>query len=304
MRNSFMDVVMEEAALNEDVFIITGDAGLGVFDDFRVNFPDRFLNLGVAEQNATGFAAGLALSGLRVFVYNIIPFLLYRPFEQVRNAICYQDLPVTLVGIGSGLSYAPAGMSHYALEDVALARTLPNLGVLAPCDPAEAVACARYALTSRGPLYVRLAKRGEPVVNTAPEIDVDRPQILEEGRGVGLLFYGSVAPEVLGAAALLRARGLAPRVVSLPRLAPFDSGAVAGALKGLDRVVTVEDHFTEGGLGTLMSVLKARTGAPWSLSCLGVPDRFVHEVGSTGYLREKFGLSPDAIAAAAVGAGG
>src|SRR5690242_9623991 len=129
MRNAFIDTILASCGQRDDIFIISGDAGLGVFDNFKEKFPGRFLNLGAAEQNTISFAAGLALTGFKVVVYNIIPFVLYRCYEQVRNDICYQDLPIILAGIGSGLTYSPQGMTHYSIEDLGIARTLPNLTV-------------------------------------------------------------------------------------------------------------------------------------------------------------------------------
>jgi len=175
MRNAFVDTIIEASLQRDDVFIISGDAGLGVFDDFQKQCPDRFLNLGIAEQNMIGWAAGMALAGFRVYVYNIVPFVLYRCFEQVRNDICYQKLPVTLIGIGSGLTYSPMGMTHYSLEDLAIARSLPNLRVFSPADPTEAESAARLTLTGGSPNYVRLAKRGEPRIHLDGPPDVTKP---------------------------------------------------------------------------------------------------------------------------------
>ena len=130
MRNSVIERITKEAEKRKDVFLITGDAGFGVLDNYKKLFPENFLNLGVAEQNMIGIASGLGLIGFKVFVYNIVPFLLYRCYEQVRNDICYQNVPVTLIGIGSGVTYSPQGVTHYSVEDIALARTLPNLVIL------------------------------------------------------------------------------------------------------------------------------------------------------------------------------
>src|SRR5271157_1317344 len=165
MRNTFIDTVVEASRERKDIFIISGDAGLGVFDDFKDTHSDRFLNLGIAEQDMASFSAGLSITGFKVFMYNIIPFLLYRCYEQVRNDICYQALPVVLVGIGSGVTYAPMGMTHYSVEDLGIAQTLPNLKVFSPSDPIEAKLAADYSLGSESPVYVRLAKRGEPNIH-------------------------------------------------------------------------------------------------------------------------------------------
>ena len=181
MRNTFINAVIGSFQSRQDIFIISGDAGLGVFDDFKHAHPDKFLNLGVAEQNMAGFSAGLAMSGYKVFTYNIIPFVLYRCYEQIRNDICYQELPVVLVGIGSGVTYAPQGMTHYSVEDIGVAKTLPNLAIISPCDPVEAQLAAQYALDSKMPVYIRLAKRGEPVLHQNTDFDLRRPMVLRDG---------------------------------------------------------------------------------------------------------------------------
>jgi transketolase len=175
VRNTFIDTVIDACRNRDDIFILSGDAGLGVFDSFKDEFPDRFRNMGVAEQNTISFAAGLAMTGCRVVVYNIIPFLLYRCYEQVRNDICCQKLPVVLAGIGSGITYAPQGMSHYSIEDIGLVQTLPDLVAISPMDPAEARAAARYALDSSHPVYVRLAKNNEPSFHKSSDMDITLP---------------------------------------------------------------------------------------------------------------------------------
>src|SRR3990172_3545592 len=181
MRNTLINTIIDACKKREDVFVISGDAGLGVFDEFKEAYKNRFLNLGIAEQNMASFAAGLAMSDFKVYIYNIIPFLLYRCYEQVRNDICYQELPVTLVGIGSGITYAPQGMTHYSVEDLGIAQTLPNLTVISPIDPIEAKLAARYSLSSESPVYVRLAKRGEPNIHKNENIDITEPQLIEDG---------------------------------------------------------------------------------------------------------------------------
>ncbi|ODS30339.1 MAG: transketolase pyridine binding subunit [Candidatus Scalindua rubra] len=146
MRNTVINKITEYAEEDKNVFFVSGDAGYGVLDEYKKCFPNRYLNLGVAEQNMISFSAGLGLAGYNVFIYNIVPFVLYRCYEQVRNDICYQRLPVTLIGIGSGVTYAPQGITHYGVEDVSIARTLPNLVILSPSDPIEAEKMCRICV--------------------------------------------------------------------------------------------------------------------------------------------------------------
>lgn len=291
MRNAFIDTIIAACKSRDDIFILSGDAGLGVFDRFKEEYPDRFRNMGVAEQNTISFAAGLALTGYKVFIYNIIPFVLYRCYEQIRNDICYQELPVTLVGIGSGITYAPQGMSHYSIEDIGLVQTLPNLVAISPMDPVEAKSAARYALHCDKPVYVRLAKRGEPSFHQENLLDITAPQIIREGAGTAIVFHGSISLEVMAAYAVLREKERAPLVISVPTLQPLDTAALLSILSGVRHVVCVEEHFTNCGLGSMLLRLKAEQSPSWKLSVLGIPPHFIHKISDCHGLRAEYGIS-------------
>ena len=297
MRNTFINTIIGACKTNPDVFIISGDAGLGVFDDFQNEYRDRFLNLGVAEQNMVSFAAGLSMAGFKVYLYNIIPFVLYRCYEQVRNDICYQELPVTLVGIGSGVTYAPQGMTHYSVEDLGMAQTLPNLKVFSPIDPIEARLAARYSLSSRSPVYVRLAKRGEPNIHKNEDFDITEPQVIEDGEDVAILFHGSIGLEVLKARGLLAGDGVFPRLISVPLVMPVNIEKLLPLLKGVKCVVTVEEHFLNSGFGSALSREYVKMRPDWKLFTLGITDGFIHVIKDSDSMREHFGISAVRIAA-------
>ena len=296
MRNSFVNTILDACKERDDIFILSGDAGLGVFDQFKEERPDRFLNMGVAEQNTIGFAAGLAMTGYKVLVYNIIPFLLYRCYEQVRNDICYQKLPVVLVGVGSGVTYAPMGMTHYSIEDIGLARTLPNMTVISPCDPIEARLAARYALASANPLYVRLAKRGEPDVHTADNFDVLKPQVMIKGNKVAIVSHGSMMEEALSACKALNDEGIRPLLISLPTVQPLDMDTLVTLLDNIVTVIVVEEHFASCGLASIMTNIVRDRMLPFRIVAMGFPDEFVHAVNNTAGLRKKYGINAECIA--------
>jgi transketolase len=300
MRNTFINTIIDECRRRDDIFIISGDAGLGVFDEFQVEFPDRFLNMGVAEQNMISFAAGLALTGYKVVLYNIIPFLMYRCYEQVRNDICYQELPIILVGIGSGVTYAPMGMTHYSIEDIGVAQTMSNLTVISPIDPVEAKLAARHALDSQVPVYVRLAKRGEPDIHQHADFEITRPQTLKAGEKVALLCHGSITEEVLKAHALLASQGAHPMVVSVPVVQPLDREALLQLFAGLETVVCVEEHYANSGLGSILSNLITENGLGCRLIKMGIPSGFIHEVQDTQGMRKMFGIDAESIAATTI----
>lgn len=296
MRNSFIDTILDVCKTRKDIFILSGDAGLGLFDNFKEEFPDRFRNMGAAEQNTISFAAGLAMTGYKVVVYNIIPFLLYRCYEQVRNDICYQGLPVVFAGIGSGITYAPQGMSHYSVEDIGLVLTLPDLIAISPMDPAEARAAACYALDCDKPVYVRLAKNGEPCFNHQDVIDIVEPQIIREGMGTAILFHGSIANEVMAAYEILKEKGYEPLIVSVPTVQPLDVRSLLEILFKVKHVVCVEEHYVNCGLGSMLCRMKAETLAGWELTNIGIPHQYIHEVRKTAGMRDSLGISAEHIA--------
>lgn len=290
-----MNTILAACDLRKDIFVVSGDAGLGILDEFKERLPDRFLNLGIAEQNMASFAAGLCLTGYKVYVYNIIPFLLFRCYEQVRNDICYQELPVVLVGTGSGITYAPQGVTHYSVEDLGVCRTLPNLAVISPADPIEAEAAARYSLEADGPVYVRLAKSGETHLFADIHMDITQPRLVREGSDVAILFHGSIAGEVLAAAENLAANGISLKLISVPMVQPLNQKALMPMLEGMRHVVVVEEHFEDSGLGSRLLKIYTETDPPWKLHTKGIPDHFIHDVYDQENLRTQFQICARAI---------
>lgn len=296
MRNIFINTILDEAKKNKKLFIVSGDAGLGVFDNYKEDCSDQFLNLGVAEQNAASFCAGMALTGHKVYLYNIIPFLLYRCYEQVRNDICYQELPVVLVGIGSGITYAPQGMTHYSIEDIGLAQTLPNLTVFSPIDPIEAKAAAEYSLISKTPVYVRLPKRGEPCFHQKAVKDITLPQVISEGREIALLFHGSIGIEVMEAKRKLEKKKIDPLLISVPMVQPLPFIKLNNLLKNVKQVVCIEEHYSDCGLSSILTREYLKHLPKWKLHSLGIHSHFIHTILKTEAMRHSFGISSQAIA--------
>ncbi len=290
MRNTFIDTVIDACNTRDDVMILSGDAGLGVFDEFKITHPDKFLNLGVAEQNMTSFAAGLSITGSKVYTYNIIPFTLYRCYEQVRNDICYQNLPVVMVGTGSGVTYAPQGMTHYAIEDIGLARTLPNLTILSPMDPLEAELAARFSLNADNPVYVRLPKKGEPHIHEKGDFDITVPQKVREGGEIAILFHGSISTEVMEAYNNLVNENIHPMLVSIPMLQPLNHEALFETIKDMKHVISIEEHYENSGLGNILEGLCSKHKPSWNLKTMGIPFHFVHEIKNQQGMREHFGI--------------
>ncbi|MGA1870299.1 MAG: transketolase family protein [bacterium] len=296
MRNTFINTVIQLSKERDETFFISGDAGLGVFCEFKDEYPQRFINLGVAEQNAISFAAGMALVGFKVYYYNIIPFVLYRCYEQVRNDICYQKLPVVLVGIGSGVTYAPQGMTHYSIEDIGIAQTLPNLTVFSPIDPIEAELAAHYSLEADTPVYVRLAKRGEPNIHSSRDFDITEPQVLKEGEGSALIFHGSISEEVMRAYELLVKEDMYPTLISIPMLQPLHRNKLLGHLENIRTVICVEEHYKICGLGSIVSRLLGHTSPHVEVVSMGIENNYIHEIKNTQGMRDFYHISAKDIA--------
>lgn len=289
MRNSVAKKVYEYCQSNKRGFLITGDAGFGVWDEFKRELPSQYLNPGINEQATIGLAAGMALSGHKVFLYNIIPFALYRCYEQVRNDICYQDLPIVIIGIGSGITYAPAGMTHYAVEDIALARTMPNLAIFSPSDPVQSRKAIEYAITASTPVYIRISKAGEPVL-FGEQIDITKLNYIKQEGDVAILFHGSISDEVIAAAEILEKEGIKTALISSAKLNIDDFIEYETIFNRYIKVFAVEEHFENGGLG---SVLQEAGFNPVKIA---IKNHFLHDIGNAKFLRALYGIDGSGIA--------
>ena len=300
MRNAFADELTKLAGEDERVVLLSGDIGNRLFDRYREQTPERFFNCGVAEQNMMGMAAGLAMCGLRPVVYTITPFVTTRCLEQIRVDVCYHDLPVTIVGVGAGLSYASLGVTHHANEDIAFLRALPGMSVVCPADAHEVRAGLRAAVAHGGPVYMRMGKKNEPLIHEGVPGDfgIGRAITVREGSDVTLLAAGTIMPTVLEAGDLLAAEGVSARVVSFHTVKPLDEELLAEAFGTHKVVATVEEHSLIGGFGSAVAEwLADRPHRPAAqLLRVGVGDWYLHEAGGQGYARERYGLTAENIA--------
>lgn len=295
MRTAFIENFMTLAADNPRLFLITGDLGFSVLEPFAETYPDRFLNAGVAEQNMTGLAAGLASEGYHVFTYSIANFPTLRCLEQIRNDVCYHKLPVTVVAVGAGMAYGNLGYSHHGLQDIAALRSLPGMEIWSPADPGETANALRWVTDNPGPSYLRLGKAGEPPLHTA---DWQEEQLLTirqgERNGIALVATGSQLKEVLQAAESLQAEGIAVSVFSAPRLVPPNPGQYLAPLADYKEIHSYEEHSPVGGLGSLLAETFSGTV---KVVRHGVGAEYISEVGSQDYLRKKAGLDSASIVA-------
>jgi len=300
MRDAFFAELAAAAARDERIWALTGDLGIGLFDEFERVAPGRHLNVGIAEQNLVGVAAGLAYAGKTPIAYSIAPFLTSRPHDQVRVDVALARANVKLVGVGGGVAYGTLGPTHHAIEDLALMRALPNMTVLTPADPSETRAATRATLEHDGPVYLRLGKNGEPAA--LPEgtaFEIGRVVRVREVGDVAIISCGPMLTEALGAADLLAAGGVDAGVVHMGTIKPLDVEGVVEACAGRRTVVTVEEHTVLGGLGSAVAETLAEAGCGIPLRRIGMPDCFAHAVGSRDHLIRHYGLDAPAIAAAA-----
>ncbi len=298
MRSAFIRALTEAAEQDDRIFLVTADTGFHALDEFRARFPARFLNAGISEAAMIGVAAGLALEGFQVFAYGIAPFVTLRCLEQIRVDLCFQGLPVRVVGVGAGLTYGPEGATHHAVDDVGVLSALPGMAVVCPGDPAETEALTRACLQWPGPVYLRLGKSGEPLVHTGPAgVVIGRGTRLRAGTGVAVLASGTLLPAAAGAVERLVARGLDPEWWSLHTIKPFDAEAVADVASRCGLLVTVEEHGPHGGLASRVAEVIAERGSGARLLRFSTRDEFVRRAGGREALRAGHGLTADAIAA-------
>ena len=296
MRNAFAQEVTALAAMDERVVLLSGDIGNRLFDNLKKVAQSRFFNCGVAEANMTGVASGLAKLGFRPITYTITPFATTRCLEQIRNDICYQNLPVIIAGTGSGLSYAELGPTHHSCEDIAILRSLPNISVVCPCDPIEVRCALRAALQHDGPVYLRLGKKGEPDLHqSTPDFKIGRSITMRHGSDVCLLSTGSTMEVALSSADRLAQKNISVRVESVHTVKPLDTVLLTSLAKHYDLIVTIEEHSLIGGLGSAVAEWMADQGCTIRLLRFGTADQFLETVGSQNYARSVYGLDCDHV---------
>lgn len=297
MRNAFASEITAMAKEDDRIVLLSGDIGNRLFNVFKNECAGRFFNCGVAEANMTSMAAGMALCGLRPVTYTITPFNTARCYEQIRIDVCYHNVPVTIVGVGSGLSYSSLGATHHSCEDIAIMRVLPNMTVICPGDAVEVRMALRAALKHDGPVYLRLGKKNEPVVHeTPPDFVIGKGIIVRAGRDVCILSTGNMLPIAVQSALELEGKGVSTQVVSMHTVKPLDDELLEKAFNKFEMVVTLEEHSLVGGLGASVAEWLTHYHDPKAVFCrFGTPDAFLHRCGDQENARRILGLTPENI---------
>lgn len=296
MREAFVRALSELAAEDERIMLVNGDLGFGVLTDFIERFPQHYVNAGVAEQNMTAVACGMALTGARAYTYSIGNFPTLRCLEQLRNDVCYHRSDVTVVAVGGGFSYGQLGVSHFATEDLAAMRSLPGMTVVAPSDPWQAYELTRQLYARGGPAYLRIDKGTAGL----PEGDVELGKVrqVRDGDDAVIFSTGGILGEALSAADALGTEGISVRVIDVHTIKPLDVDGICAAIRDCGHVITLEEHVVSGGLGSAVAEVCAEARLPLkSFKRLGLGDVFPDIVGDQSFLRARYGLDASSIAA-------
>ena len=299
MRDTFSFTLHEVAKIVPDVFIIVADISPAAsMEPFRKEFPERFHNVGVSEQSMISLCSGLALRGCNPFAYTIAPFAIYRPFEHIRVELCYQNLPVTVVGVGSGVSYSVAGATHNAIEDIGVMSALPNMSIIAPCDPEELKpaiwACAKH----QGPVYLRLGKAGEPnLTKDAPEpFEFKKIRKIKEGTGTAIIGYGPILSMAFEAAEYYKKKtGAETAIFSAHTIKPLDTDRIKSLLKEYNRIIVLEECTPQGSLASKVKEIAWDEQANCIIRSLSLQDEFIKCYGTRVELLGAHGITLDSL---------
>lgn len=297
MRTAFIKALVELAKTDQRILLLTGDLGYLVIEPFVELFPDRFINVGVAEQNMVGIATGLADAGFIPFVYSIAPFAALRPFEFIRNGPVYHQLPVRIVGVGQGVEYGYNGNSHFGVDDIGVLRTQPGLTIIAPADDIQTKNAVEKTHNLAGPVYFRLSKDSFEIPELSRNFELGQTQQIGNGKDVLLVSSGAISREALRAAALLEQQGFTTTILIIASIAPAPISELVEALSSFEYVFTLESHYIIGGIGSLIAEIVAEHRLDVQVVRLGFESVLNNSLGSAAFLQDAHGLSPEKIAA-------
>ncbi len=294
-RKAITNTLLSEGKKNKNIFVVTSDArGSVTLDEFANELPEQFVEVGIAEQNAVGVGAGLALAGKNVFVCGPACFYSARSLEQVKVDVAYSKTNVKIIGVSGGVSYGALGSTHHSLHDVAVMRTFPGLNVYLPCDRFQSEFLAKYLCENEESSYVRVGRNAVPDVYDENEVfEPGKAKVIKEGKDIAIIAAGETVYHALQASKKLEAEGATVTVIDVFSLKPFDEETVLNAIKNIDKVLTVEEHSIYGGLGSIVAELTAQN-SPKKLKILGIPnENTVH--GKPLEIFNYYGLDADGI---------
>lgn len=302
MRTAFVNKLMELAEKDERIVLLTGDMGFPMFDKFKELYPERYYNMGIAEQNMIGVAAGLAMRGKKPYIYSIIPFLIMRSYEQVRVDVCYHNLDIKFIGSGGGIAYGPAGATHHSIEDISLMRGLPNMQIIAPGDPFEARNAVEKSYYNNSPTYIRLSKNNEPVLHKNlddKEFEIGKSICMKKGENIAIIATSNMLNQALEVSNELDNLGIKNSLYSFHTIKPIDKETLDKIFKNYKYIVTMEEHNIIGGLyGAVMEEYGKGIISDYSIEKvlpIAINDKFSHHVGDQNNIRKYFGIDKDNV---------
>jgi transketolase len=302
LRDGVVDTLTRLADEGRDIVVMVADStSTSKIGAFQKKYPERVINVGIAEQNMVGMAAGMALGGRTVFTANAAPFLVARANEQVKNDVCYSGTNVKMIGLNAGVTYGPLASTHHAIDDVSIMSGFGNVLIFAPCDATEAGRIVEYAASIEGPVYIRLDNARFPLLHGEDYRFVPgRPDVLRRGEGLLIVALGSVVGEAHAACEALAGEGVEATLVNLSSLRPLDEPALLALLREHPRVLTVEEHSLHGGVGARVAMLLARHGLSRAVEMLGIAEGEFARYGTRAGIRRHYGLDAEGIVQAAL----
>ena len=299
MRTTFINTLTEMARRDPKIMCVIGDTGFSVFENFEAEFSDRFVNVGIAEQNFIGFGAGLAAMGMKPYLYNVVSFMTLRATEEIMLDVCYQENPVVLIGVGGGFAYATAGPTHHALQDIATMTMMPNMTVVCPGDPVEMKALMLASTEYKKPLYIRIGRSVDPIVHNEPiNFEIGKSLLMREGTDGVIFATGTMLKDAVLACDLLEKKGINMALYSMHTIKPLDEKTILECARKYPAIFTVEEHSLIGGLGTAVGNFLAKN-MEWcnvKFESFGVPDQFAPITGTREYLNNLYGMSAEKMA--------
>jgi transketolase len=296
VRDSFAEQLYQEAIKNKNIYIVVADISpAGSMLKFRERFPNRFINVGVSEQAMIGIAAGLAIKGKKVFTYTIATFSLYRPFEMIRDNFCYQNLPVTVVGMGAGTIYNNLGGTHMSQEDISICRSVPNFNIISPSDPMEMRSAVSYCVKNkrRNTIYLRIGKSGEKIFTkyALEKWKFGKIRKIQKGYNVCIISHGILIKISFEISDALKKEKIIPEIYTAHTLKPFDSKGFQKICEKFNIIISIEDHSEIGGLGSILKEEAFNNKFQGTLLIFSLKDKFINDYGSQESLLDKHGIS-------------
>ncbi|TSC95182.1 MAG: transketolase [Parcubacteria group bacterium Licking1014_1] len=296
MKKEFIDTLIKLAEKDKNIYLLTGDLGFSFFEEFAKKFPQRFINCGVAEQNMMGVAAGLALGGKKVYVYSIIPFVTFRCLEQIRNDVCYQNLDVKIIGAGTGFSYGSHGATHFAIEDIAALRVLPNMTILSPADPTEMKQLVLQSYKIKSPTYIRFEKNTKDLHSHKDKITLGKPSVFKNGKDGLIITTGASLETGINVVKKLSDKKYNFKLISLHTLKPIDEKILVKEMANIKFIFTLEENRIIGGLGSAVGEILLRHNiSNVTFKNMGISDKYSPVIGKQEYLRKYYKIDEDSV---------